>query len=128
MSEIENYSKEFWHASKRLELHDQRTQDDERLRKIGTEIARATTEVLELQKRGQPALLDRVAELANLRRQLQQQQQQQPQPHQSAHTPTIQTQLQERETGPRTSPPTAAPEHEKRRSARTRRVPAGFEA
>jgi len=64
------YAGEFWEASNRLKLYDRRAKEQDKLRAIDAELAKATKEHLEAQKHGLPSSLQKQAELSSQRRQL----------------------------------------------------------
>jgi hypothetical protein len=69
-SEVERYPGEFWQASERLKLHEQRAKEKCELQELEKKVAHTTIEVLEAQKQGKPTSLERHAELSVQRRKL----------------------------------------------------------
>jgi hypothetical protein len=68
LPEIERYTGEFWNASERVKLHDERMKDDKALKDLNKRAAELTIEVLEAQRQGRPAPLDRYTEITAQRR------------------------------------------------------------
>jgi Integrase core domain/Zinc knuckle len=70
LHERARYIGEFWDASNRLKSYDKRAKQEDQLRDVDTRLKEATLKTLEAQKRGQPAPLEKHAELSAERRQL----------------------------------------------------------
>lgn len=77
LDEIDEYKGQFWNASQRLKKRDQDAKDKREQRDLDRKIKEATMEVLDAQRKGQPASLQKHHELSQERRRLQEMQAQQ---------------------------------------------------
>ena len=71
--ERRNYIGEFWDASSRLRVRDQRAKDRKQLHDLDVRLKEATIANLESQRRGEPAPLTQIAEASSQKRQLERQ-------------------------------------------------------
>jgi hypothetical protein len=71
--ERRNYIGEFWDASSRLKVRDQRAKDQKQLHDLDVRLKEATIANLEAQRRGEPAPLTQIADISSQRRQLERQ-------------------------------------------------------
>ena len=69
-NERKQYTGDFWEASSRLKLHDQRAKDQKQLQDLDVQLKKATLDNLEAQKLGRPAPLDKIAEISSQKRQI----------------------------------------------------------
>ena len=71
--ERRNYIGEFWDASSRLKVRDQRAKDQKQLHDLDVRLKEAMIANLEAQRRGEPAPLTQIADISSQRRQLERQ-------------------------------------------------------
>src|SRR5271154_1047892 len=69
-NERKQYTGDFWEASSQLKLHDKRASDQKQLEDLDVQLKKATLENLEAQKLGNPAPLNKIAEISSQRRQV----------------------------------------------------------
>jgi len=88
-SERKSYIGDFWDASSRLQVRDQRAKAQGQLHELDVKLREATIANLEAQRRGERASLDQIAEISSQRHQLEQELQSDPALSAMPNVPTL---------------------------------------